>query len=91
MATEYVNHLADEGKAPSTIDRALSALAVAHRSAGAGRLATDAARAVLRTHRRDSADAGRKVRKAKALVVTAPWWTPSTPASSPASATGRCW
>ncbi|OWV04719.1 hypothetical protein B5D80_19705 [Micromonospora wenchangensis] len=70
VAAEYVNHLADAGKAPSTIDRALAALAVAHRAAGAGRLATDTARAVLRTHRQDSADAGRKVRKAKPLVVT---------------------
>ncbi|MCW3841770.1 site-specific integrase [Micromonospora yasonensis] len=41
IAAEYVSHLADVGKAPSTIDRALAALAVAHRSAGAGRLATD--------------------------------------------------
>ncbi|WP_200214368.1 site-specific integrase [Micromonospora coerulea] len=70
MAAEYVNHLAEEGKAPSTIDRALAAVAVAHRSAGAGRLATDAARAVLRTYRRDSADDGRKVRKAKPLLVS---------------------
>ncbi|SCG72495.1 PIN domain-containing protein [Micromonospora inositola] len=46
VAAEYVNHLAEEGKAPSTIDRAVAAIAVAHRSAGAGRLATDAARAV---------------------------------------------
>ncbi|MEU3455603.1 site-specific integrase [Micromonospora sp. NPDC006766] len=70
VATEYVNHLADEGKAPATIDRALAAVAVAHRSAGAGRLATEAARDVLRTYRRDSADAGRTVRRAKPLVVT---------------------
>lgn len=53
ITAEYVSHLADEGKAPSTIERALAA--VAHRAAGAGRLATEAARDVLRTHRRDSA------------------------------------
>ncbi|MEU9828555.1 site-specific integrase [Micromonospora chersina] len=70
VAAEYVNHLAEEGKAPSTIDRALAAVAVAHRSAGAGRLATDAARAVLGTYRRDSAEAGRRARKAKPLLVT---------------------
>lgn len=70
VAAEYVNHLANEGKAPSTIDRALAAVAVAHRSAGAGRLATEAARNILRSYRRDSAEAGRKVRKAKPLVVT---------------------
>lgn len=70
ITAEYVSHLADEGKAPSTIERALAAVAVAHRAAGAGRLATEAARDVLRTHRRDSADAGRTVRKAKPVTVT---------------------
>jgi site-specific recombinase XerD len=70
IATEYVDHLANERKAPSTIDRALAAVAVAHRSAGAGRLSTEAARDVLRTYRRDSADAGRTTRRAKPLVVT---------------------
>ncbi|MET8233318.1 site-specific integrase [Micromonospora sp. NPDC005298] len=65
IATEYINHLAEEAKAPSTIDRALAAIAVAHRS-----VATDGARAVLRTYRRDSADGGRKVRKARPLLVS---------------------
>ena len=71
IAAEYVSHLADEGKAPSTIERALAAVAVAHRAGGAGRLATEAARDVLRSHRRDSADNGRTVRKAKPVTVTA--------------------
>jgi site-specific recombinase XerD len=71
IAAEYVDHLANAGKAPNTIERALAAVAVAHRAAGAGQLATEAARDVLRTYRRESADAGRAVRKAKPVTLTA--------------------
>jgi integrase len=69
LALEYVNDLMDTGKAPSTVDRALAALAVAYRSTGSGRLNTEPARAALKTYRRDRAEAGGRVRKASATTV----------------------
>ncbi|MBM0224796.1 MULTISPECIES: tyrosine-type recombinase/integrase [Micromonospora] len=68
---EYVSHLADQGKAASTIERAMAAIAVAHSSADLAAPHTRPARAVLRRHRAELADGGRAVRKAKALTVTA--------------------
>lgn len=68
---EYVSHLADEGKAPSTIERAMAAVTVAHVSADAEPPSTRPARAVLRRHRAELAEGGRGVRKAKALTITA--------------------
>ncbi|GAB3807147.1 tyrosine-type recombinase/integrase [Micromonospora zhanjiangensis] len=68
---EYVSHLADEGKASSTIERAMAAITVAHTSADTPAPNTRPARAVLRRHRAELADAGRGVRKAKAVSITA--------------------
>lgn len=68
---EYVSHLADEGKASSTVERAMAAVAVAHRSADVAAPNAAAARAVLRQYRGELAGAGRGVRKAKAVTVTA--------------------
>lgn len=69
--TEYVNHLADTGKAPSTIERALAAISTAHRAAGAGPLDTVPARAVLTAYKRERAQGGHRVRKAAPATVTA--------------------
>jgi hypothetical protein len=51
IVTEYVSALADAGRAPATIERALAAIAAAHRAAGAGGLRTDGPRQVLRMPR----------------------------------------
>lgn len=68
---EYVSHLADEGKASSTIERAMAAITVAHVSADTEPPNTRPARAVLRRHRAELAEDGRGVRKAKALTIPA--------------------
>ncbi|MGC5033794.1 site-specific integrase [Micromonospora sp. DT229] len=70
VVTEYVNTLADAGRAPATIERALAAIAAAHRAAGAGPLPTEGPRAVLRSYRRDRATNGTGVRVRKATPVT---------------------
>ncbi|MEV1287696.1 site-specific integrase [Micromonospora sp. NPDC049679] len=67
---EYVSHLADQDKASSTIERAIAAVTVAHRTADAPPPNSKAARAVLRQHRSELADAGRGVRKAKPVTIT---------------------
>ncbi|MEV5210892.1 site-specific integrase [Micromonospora sp. NPDC053740] len=68
---EYVSHLADEGKAASTIERAMAAITVAHAAADLPPPHTRPARAVVRRHRAELAEGGRGVRKAKALTITA--------------------
>ncbi len=69
---EYVNALVDVGKAPATIERALSAISTAHRSAGHDRPDLTLARAVLRAHRRERALAGTaRVRKAAPVTIAA--------------------
>lgn len=65
---DYATHLADAGKAPSTIRRALAAVRTAHRNASAELPDTTGAGYVLRSHRRDQAAAG--VRERKAAPVT---------------------
>jgi len=70
IVTEYVSALADAGRAPSTIERALAALAAAHRAAGAGALRSDGPRQVLRSYRRDRATDATGVRVRKAAPVT---------------------
>lgn len=70
IVTEYVSALADVGRAPATIERALAAIAAAHRAAGAGTLRTDGPRQVLRSYRRDRATTGAGVRVRKATPVT---------------------
>ena len=68
---EYVSHLADLDRAPSTIEQAIAAIRTAHRIAGHRRQPeTDAALAVLKVHRRDRADAGKRKRKAPPVTLT---------------------
>lgn len=68
---EYVSHLVDEDKAPSTIEQNIAAVRTAHRYAGhRGLPETDQARAVLRVHKRDRAERGQRKRKAPAVVLT---------------------
>jgi hypothetical protein len=50
IVTEYLSALADASRAPATIERALAAIAAAHRAAGAGALRTDGPRQVLRSY-----------------------------------------
>ncbi|MEV6348367.1 site-specific integrase [Actinoplanes sp. NPDC051851] len=70
LLTEYVSALADAGRAPATIERAIAAIAAAHRAGGAGMLRTDGPRQVLRSYRRDRATTGSGVRVRKAAPVT---------------------
>ncbi len=70
IVTEYVSALADAGRAPASIERALAAIAAAHRAAGAGSLSTEGPRQVLRSYRRDRATSGTGVRVRKAAPVT---------------------
>lgn len=69
ILAEYANHLANEGKAPSTIDRALSAISTAHDAAGFDKPNLKAARQALVTYRRERADAKRGVRKAAPMTI----------------------
>ncbi|MCQ4043862.1 tyrosine-type recombinase/integrase [Streptantibioticus rubrisoli] len=67
---EYVSHLADLDRAPSTIEQAIAAIRTAHRFAGhRGQPETDAALAVLKVHRRDRAAAGKRKRKAPPVTL----------------------
>lgn len=67
---EYVSHLADLDRAPSTIEQAIAAIRTAHRTAGhRGQPETDAALAVLKVHKRDRAAAGKRKRKAPPVTL----------------------
>lgn len=68
---EYVSHLADLDRAPSTVEQAIAAIRTAHRLAGhRGLPETDAALAVLKVHRRDRAATGKRKRKAPPVTLT---------------------
>ncbi|RQX07648.1 hypothetical protein [Micromonospora inaquosa] len=73
VVTDYVRSLANAGRAPATIERALAAIAAAHRATAAAALPTDGPRAVLRAYRRGQATSGPggRVRKAAPVTVTA--------------------
>lgn len=64
----YVDHLATEGSAPATIDRALGAIASRHHADG-HTLTTKAARMALRSYSRQWAAEGGRRRQAPALTV----------------------
>ncbi|MEA2589381.1 MAG: hypothetical protein QOH66_2308 [Actinomycetota bacterium] len=64
----YVAYLAAEGKAPSSIERALAAVLSAHRLAGAARPDTKAARTAIKALRRRRAESGSGPRKAAAAL-----------------------
>jgi site-specific recombinase XerD len=69
---EYTGHLADLDQAPSTIEQAIAAIRTVHRTAGhLGHPDTRAARLVLRFHRRQRADTGRRTRKAAPVTIDA--------------------
>lgn len=69
---EYVAHLADTGRSPSTIEQALAAVRTMHRTAGhVGLPDTGAARLVLRSHRRERAEAGKRAKKAPPITIDA--------------------
>lgn len=67
---EYVSSLVDDDKSPATIEQAIAAARTAHRYAGhRGLPETDAARAVLKVHKRDRAERGQRRRKAPAVTL----------------------
>lgn len=68
---EYASYLADAGKAYATIDRALAAIASAHRAAGETPPDSLLARKVLRAYARERAEAGiPAARKATPVTVS---------------------
>jgi integrase len=67
---EYVGHLCDEQLAPSTIEQAIAVIRSAHTLAGYDHQPdTTAARLVLRSHRRDRAEQGKRTRKAPPITL----------------------
>lgn len=67
---EYVAHLADLDRAPSTIEQAIAAIRTIHRHSGhQGRPDTAAALAVLKAHRKERAAAGKRKRKAPPITL----------------------
>jgi integrase len=67
---DYVSHLCDQDKAPSTIEQAIATIRVAHREAGHdGQPDTRAALRILKTHKRDRADQGKRKKKAPAVTL----------------------
>jgi site-specific recombinase XerD len=67
---EYVSAMADDGKAPASIMRAISSIRVAHKLSGYYPPDTLAARAVVKTYRNERADQGEaNERPAAALSV----------------------
>lgn len=69
---DYVSHLCDLDRAPSTIEQAIAVIRVAHREAGHdGQPDTRAALRILKTHKKDRAAAGKRKRKAPPVTLTA--------------------
>ncbi|MGW5426900.1 tyrosine-type recombinase/integrase [Streptomyces sp. NPDC004059] len=69
---DYVSHLCDLDRAPSTIEQAIATIRVAHREAGHdGKPDTRAALRILKTHKRDRAEAGKRKRKAPPVTLAA--------------------
>lgn len=68
--TEYVVHMADAGRGASTIEQAVAAIRSLHRTAGhANAPDTEGARLVLRAHRRELAESGKRARKAPPVTI----------------------
>lgn len=66
---EYVGELADAGKSPASIEQAIAAIRTAHRVAGhKASPDTDRARLVLRSHRRERAEAGKRAHQAPPIT-----------------------
>jgi integrase len=67
---DYVSQLCDLDRAPSTIEQAIATIRVAHREAGHdGQPDTRAALRILKTHKRDRAEAGKRKRKAPPVTL----------------------
>lgn len=67
---EYVSHLADLDRAPSTIEQAVAAIRTLHRHTGhLGQPDTVGALAVLKAHRHERAQAGKRKRKAPPVTL----------------------
>lgn len=67
---EFVSHLADLDLGPSSIDQAITAIRTHHRMNGFhDQPNTEGARRVLKVHRRERADAGRRSHKAPPIVL----------------------
>jgi integrase len=67
---DYVSHLCDQDKAPSTIEQAIATIRVAHREAGHdGQPDTRAALRILKTHKRDRAEAGKRKRQSAPVTL----------------------
>lgn len=67
---EYVSHLADLDRAPSTIEQAIAAVRTIHRQQGhQAQPDTAGALAVLKAHKRDRAAAGKRKRKAPPVTL----------------------
>jgi integrase len=67
---EYASHLADLDRAPATIEQAVAAVRTAHRTAGYRQQPdTGDALAVLKVHKQDRAEAGKRKRKAAPVTL----------------------
>ncbi|MBP2478202.1 integrase [Crossiella equi] len=66
---EYVGHLADAGRGPSTVQQAMAAVSVRHDAAELPKPNTKGALLVLRSLRRERADAGQRTKQAPPLTV----------------------
>lgn len=67
---DYVSHLCDLDRAPSTIEQAIATIRVAHRQQGfKDQPDTEAALGVLKTHKRDRAKAGKRQREAPPVTI----------------------
>ncbi len=84
---EYVGHLADAGKGPSTCQQAMAAVAVRHDAAELPKPDTKGALLVLRSLRRERAEAGQRTRQAPPVTVEV--LRKLIDATDPDSATGK--
>lgn len=67
---DYVSRLCDLDRAPSTIEQAIAVVRTAHRQAGyKGLPDTEAALRILKTHKRDRAEQGKRKRKAPPVTL----------------------
>lgn len=67
---DYVSHLCDIDRSPSTIEQAIATIRVAHRQQGyKDQPDTEIALRVLKTHKRDRAEAGKRQREAPPVTL----------------------
>jgi integrase len=85
---DYVSHLCDLDRAPSTIEQAIATIRVAHRQQGyKDQPDTQAALRILKTHKRDRVKAGKRKRKAPPVTIDA--LRAMVDATDPATLAGR--